>query len=281
MVNCQNNRVTTQKVHESYIGEILETLQNHKDVWRPLQTNFFHQQQQLRSFVQTFKPFCWTFETFKNSGTKKIVVKCYNHMQSLATSLSRITSDPKLVFSWKDSDSMMRGKFQMNSIQYGELPKQYSYHTESPWKLYRGEISESLQNHKDVWRPLQTNLFSSTTTASVICAKFQAILLHFWNFQKFRNKKESGKMLESHAISSNLYVVHHKLPKVSFLMKRTLIQWCVESFKWIRFNMVNCQNNTVTTKKVLESYISEILESLQNHKDVWRLLQTNFFHQRQ
>ena len=41
--------------------------------------------------------------------------------------------------------------------------------------------------------------------------------------------------------------------------------------------MVNCQNNTVTTKKVLESYISEILESLQNHKDVWRLLQTNFF----
>ena len=45
-------------------------------------------------------------------------------MQSLATSLSCITSDPKLVFSSKDSDSMMREKFQMNSIQYGELPKQ-------------------------------------------------------------------------------------------------------------------------------------------------------------
>ena len=103
MVNCQNNTATTQKAHESYIGEILETLQNHKDVWRPLQTNFYHQRQQLRSFVQSFKPFCWTFETFKNSGTKK-----------------------------------------------------------------------------------------------------------------------SGKMLESHAISSNLSVVHHKWPKVSFLMKR---QW--------------------------------------------------------
>ena len=30
----------------------------------------------------------------------------------------------------------MRGKFQMNSFQYGELPKQYNYHTEGPWKLY-------------------------------------------------------------------------------------------------------------------------------------------------
>ena len=163
MVNCQNNTVTTQKVLESYIGEILENLQNHKDVWRPLQTNFFHQRQQLRSFVATF----------------------------------------------------------------------------------------------------------------------QAILLDFWNFQKFRDKKESGKMLESHVISSNLSVVHHKWPNVSFLMKRTVIRWCMESFKWIRFNMVNCQNNRVTTQKVLESYIGEILETLQNHKDVWRPLQTNFFHQRQ
>ena len=136
MVNCQNNTVTTQKVLESYVGEILESQKNHKDVWWLLQTNFFHQRQQLRSFVQSFKLFCWTFETFKNSGTKKKVVKCYNHMQSLATSLWCITSDQKLVFSWKDSDSMMRRKFQMNSIQYGELPKQYSYHTEGPWKLY-------------------------------------------------------------------------------------------------------------------------------------------------
>ena len=88
-------------------------------------------------------------------------------------------------------------------------------------------------------------------------------------------------MLESHAISSNLYVVHHKWPKVSLLMKKQWFDDAVECFKWIRFNMVNCQNNTVTTQKVLESYIGEILESLQNHKDVWKLLQTNFFHQRQ
>ena len=87
----------------------------------------------------------------------------------------------------------MHRKFQMNSIQYGELPKQQSYHTEGPWKLYRGEILETLQKHKDVWRPLQTNFFSSTTTASVICGNFQAILLDFWNFQKFRDKKEMVK----------------------------------------------------------------------------------------
>ena len=140
-------------------------------------------------------------------------------MQSLATSLSCITSDPKLVFSWKHSDSMMRGKCQMNSIQYGELPKQYSYHTEGPWKLYRWNLGESAKPQRCV-KATPNWIFSSTTTAFVICAKFQAILLHFWNFQKFRNKKESGKMLESHAISSNLYVVHHKWPKVSSLMKR-------------------------------------------------------------
>ena len=39
---------------------------------------------------------------------------------------------------------------------------------------------------------------------------FQAILLDFWNFEKFRDEKEIGKMLESLAISSNLSVVHHK-----------------------------------------------------------------------
>ena len=76
MVHRQNNTVTTKKVLESYIGEILESLQNYKYVWRLLQTNFFHQRQQLRSFVQSFKLFCWTFETFKNSGTKKKGVKC-------------------------------------------------------------------------------------------------------------------------------------------------------------------------------------------------------------
>ena len=148
-------------------------------------------------------------------------------MQSLATSLSCITSDPKLVFSWKGSDSMMRGKFQMNSIQYGELPKQYSYHTEGPWKLYRLNLEQSAKPQRCV-KATPNQLFSSTTTVSVICAKFQAILFDFWNFQKFTNKKKSGKMLESHAISCNLSLVHHKWPKVSFLMKR---QWFDDAWK--------------------------------------------------
>ena len=37
----------------------------------------------------------------------------------------------------------MRRMFQMNSIQSGELPIQQSYHTESPWKLYRLNLGES------------------------------------------------------------------------------------------------------------------------------------------
>ena len=111
----------------------------------------------------------------------------------------------------------MHRKFQMNSIQYGELPKQQSYHTEGPWKLYRWILGESAKP-QDVWRPLQTNFFSSTTTASVICGNFQAILLDFETF-KIQGQKRNGKMVESHAISSNLSVVHHKWPKVSFLMK--------------------------------------------------------------
>ena len=122
---------------------------------------------------------------------------------------------------------MMRGKFQMNSIQYGELPKQYSYHTEGPWKLYRWNLGDSAKPQRCV-KATPKKLFSSTTTASVISAKFQAILLDFWNFQKFRDKKEIGKMLESHAISSNLSVVHHKWPKVSFLIKR---QWFDDAWK--------------------------------------------------
>ena len=79
----------------------------------------------------------------------------------------------KLVFSWKDSDSMMRRKFQMNSIQYGELPKQYSY-----WKLYRWNLGDSAKPQRCV----------KATTASVICAKFQAILLDLSQIQGQKRK---------------------------------------------------------------------------------------------
>ena len=69
---------------------------------------------------------------------------------NLSSNLVCITSDPKLVFSWKHSDSMMRGKFQMNSIQYGEFPKQYSYHKEGPGKLYRWNLGESAKPQRCV-----------------------------------------------------------------------------------------------------------------------------------
>ena len=182
-------------------------------------------------------------------------------MQSLATSLSCITSGTKLVFSWKDRDSMMRGKFQMNSIQYGELPKQYSYHTEGPWKLYRWNLGESEKPQRCVMAT-PNQLFPSTTTASVICAKFQAILLDFWNFQKFRDKKESGKMLQSHAISSNLSVVHHKWSKVSFLMKK---QWFNDAWKVSNeFDSIWWIAKTIQLphrRSLKALYIGEILET--------------------
>ena len=34
---------------------------------------------------------------------------------------------------------------------------------------------------------------------------------------------------------------------------------------------------TVTTEEALESYISEILDTLEKEKDVWRLIETKFF----
>ena len=37
---------------------------------------------------------------------------------------------------------------------------------------------------------------------------------------------------------------------------------------------------TVTTKKALQNYISEILETLEKDQDVWWLIQTKFFEQR-
>ena len=64
-------------------------------------------------------------------------------------------------------------------------------------KVFESDIGEILETAKPqrCVKATPNQLFSSTTTASVICAKFQAILLDFWNFQKFRDKKESGKML--------------------------------------------------------------------------------------
>ena len=57
MVNCQINKVTTKKVLESYIGEIFQTLKNHEDVCKVLQTKFLDQRHQIRSFVQSLNLF--------------------------------------------------------------------------------------------------------------------------------------------------------------------------------------------------------------------------------
>ena len=145
-------------------------------------------------------------------------------MQSLATFPLCITSDPKLVFSWKDSDSMMRGKFQMNSIQYGELPKQYSYHTEGPWKLYRWNLAESAKSTTSLTREGYSKLnfkwIFITDNSFGHLWKLSSHFVGLLKLSKIQGQKRNGKMLESHAISSNLSVVHHKWPNVSFLMKR-------------------------------------------------------------
>ena len=58
------------------------------------------------------------------------------------------------------------------------------------------------------------------TTDPVTFAKFQLILEDFGNFQKFRQMKESGKMLEPQVNYSNRSRVNHHWLKLSFLIKR-------------------------------------------------------------
>ena len=56
-------------------------------------------------------------------------------------------------------------------------------------------------------------------TGSVIIAKFHELSNKFANFQKLRQTKESGKMLDVQAWSSNLSPVHHAWVKLSFPTK--------------------------------------------------------------
>ena len=57
-------------------------------------------------------------------------------------------------------------------------------------------------------------------THSITFAKFQAILEGFANFQKFRQVKGNGKMLEPQVNYSNMTRVHHDWLKLSFLIER-------------------------------------------------------------
>ena len=76
MVNCQIDKVKTEKALESWISEIFSTLQNHYDVLKKLQSRFFYQRQLIRSSVQSFKPFGEYLPILKNSGTSRKVALC-------------------------------------------------------------------------------------------------------------------------------------------------------------------------------------------------------------
>ena len=56
-------------------------------------------------------------------------------------------------------------------------------------------------------------------TGSVIFAKFHELSNKFANFQKLRETKETGKMLDVQGWSTNLSLVYHAWPKLSFLIK--------------------------------------------------------------
>ena len=65
-------------------------------------------------------------------------------------------------------------------------------------------------------------------TALVTFAKFQAILENFAMFQKFRQMKESNKMLEPKVNYRNMSPVNHDWLKLSFLTKR---HWFGDAWK--------------------------------------------------
>ena len=57
-------------------------------------------------------------------------------------------------------------------------------------------------------------------TDSITFAKFQPILEEFANFQKFRQMKQTSKMLEPQLNYKNMSQVNHDWLKLSFLIKR-------------------------------------------------------------
>ena len=73
---------------------------------------FFNQRNLPRSFLQSFR-------LFSENLRLRHIKQC------------SIMLEPK------GSDSVMRGKFQIISLQYGRLPNQRRYHRWSIWRLYR------------------------------------------------------------------------------------------------------------------------------------------------
>ena len=63
-------------------------------------------------------------------------------------------------------------------------------------------------------------------TDSITFAKFEPILEEFANFQKFRQMKQTSKMLQSQLNYKNMSQVNHDWLKVSFLIKRHVSMMC-------------------------------------------------------
>ena len=57
-------------------------------------------------------------------------------------------------------------------------------------------------------------------TDSITFAKFEPVREEFANFQKFRQMKQSSKMLEPQLNYNNMSQVNHDRLKLSFLIKR-------------------------------------------------------------
>ena len=57
--------------------------------------------------------------------------------------------------------------------------------------------------------------------------------------------------------------MNEQWPKLSFFHENLMIRGCVKSFKLFRCDMMTFWIKTVTAEKALESYINEILETVQ------------------
>ena len=101
-------------------------------------------------------------------------------------------------------------------------------------------------------------------TVSVICAKFQVILWEFANFQKLREKKKWGKMIQLQVNSRNPSAVHHNLLKLCFITTGS------DSVMYAKFQINLMRYGEFPNKQNMkeiapESYRGEMLDSLQNH----------------
>ena len=177
--------------------------------------------------MQSFKRFHENLQIFRNSGVETKLLKYYNHWSTLGIIQQCIITCSNFVLPNTGSDSVMCAKFQMNLMRYGEPVNEQRYQKDSLWKLFRSNLGECAKKLRCILANSKY-VFSSTKTVSVICAKFQVVLQEFPNFQKFRRRKESGKMLQPLVNSRNASAVHHNLLKLCFIDNS---QWFGDVYK--------------------------------------------------